>query len=225
MFKSRISSYVPSRLIAIPERSALRHVRCPVAVRRLETEYADICDPTTQKNGYEPEALLNFVALMGWSRQAPVSDSETVGSPTQAAKIGASLAKLNSTIPVSKTALAAQKMKGKVEPDEDVVDSDVMTLQELIDNVRLPFSRLIKSFRILRIADHNRWYSSLSVRSTSTAQFSPFRNSTSSIELISSRNSPRPPVRYHHLAQTSSARPYYHQSLQHLPTRRSQNRH
>lgn len=38
--------------------------------------------PHTQARGYEPEALLNFVALMGWSPQSSASDAP---SPSSAA--------------------------------------------------------------------------------------------------------------------------------------------
>ena len=90
---------------------------------------------TKQKNGYEPEALLNFVALMGWSRQAAVSGSDQAMPTIRAANFGASSAKSNAAVPVSKSTIAGQRMKRRLDPEEDVIDSDVMTLQELIDNV------------------------------------------------------------------------------------------
>lgn len=78
-----------------------------------------------QNRGYEPEALLNFVALMGWSRQAHVS----VDTPAP----------------------------------QDGDTSEVLTMQDLIDNVRrisaslsryninlLPSSRSKESTRIAR---------------------------------------------------------------------------
>ena len=89
---------------------------------------------------------------MGWSRQAAVGESENARVSNKTVELEATLAGSNSMIPVSKPMITAQRSKGKSEPEEAVVDSDVMTLQELIDNVRLlPFLRLSSSSRTTRL--------------------------------------------------------------------------
>ena len=112
---------------------------------------------------------------MGWSRQA--STVEQAAPSTRAVNFGASLAKSNPTLAVSKALLAAERTKGKSETEEDVVDSDVMTLQELIDNVCPPHRfYTLSTTRSLTIIVGD---SSRSELSTSIVPSSLFRNSIS----------------------------------------------